>query len=144
MYRVLFRYPAFKWGLITAIALLGLLALLGSRRRQRPIPTYTKPRNDSLDFVKTLGRLYFDRGDHHNLARKMSVYFLDHVRHTYKLSTQTLDGEFVSALHRKSGYGEKELGALVAFINYLGKQTKISEQQLAQFHRQLELFYQNT
>jgi hypothetical protein len=144
IFRVLMKYPAFSWGLGTAIFMLALLALLGSRRRQRMIPKYASPKNDSLDFVKTLGRLYYDRGDHQNLARKMSVYFLDHVRHTYKIPTQDLDENFVNMLHLKSGYGEKELGALVSFINYLGTQSRISEQQLAQFHRQLELFYQNT
>ena len=52
---VLFSYPALKAALLTAIFTLLLYVLLGMRRKQRYIPVLTKPKNDSLDFVKTIG-----------------------------------------------------------------------------------------
>ncbi|MFL5810928.1 MAG: hypothetical protein ACJ749_15515 [Flavisolibacter sp.] len=143
-YRVLFRYDAFKWGLLTGLFSLLLFALLGSRRRQRMIPSYQKPQNDSLDFVKTLGRLYHDRRDHQNLAKKMSVYFLEHVRSSFKLPTHTLDDNFVKALHFKTGYPEEDLSRIFSFINYLNENGAVNELQLSEFHRQLEKFYQTT
>ena len=108
------------------------------------IPVYKKPKNDSLDFVKTLGRLYHDRRDHQNLAKKMSVYFLEHVRSSFKLPTHTLDDNFVKALHFKSGYPEEDLGRIFSFINYLNENGAVNELQLSEFHRQLEKFYQTT
>ncbi|HEU4470020.1 MAG TPA: hypothetical protein VFR58_02970 [Flavisolibacter sp.] len=143
-FRVLLSYPAFKWGLLTGCIMLVLYVLLNSRRRQRMIPPYARPSNDSLDFIKTLGRLYHDRGDHANLARKMAVYFLEHVRSVYQLPTQELDEQFISALSYKSGYPRKELEELVSFIRYLKNSAAVKEEQLSAFHRQLELFYQNT
>ena len=142
--RVLFRYPPFKWGLITAMATMLLLVLLGMRRRQRMIPVHQLPKNDSLDFVKTMGRLYHDRRDHGNLAKKMSVYFLDHIRSQYKLSTQELDEPFIQALHYKSGYSETGIREIVSFVIYLRHQPPVTEAQLYSFHQQLERFYQNT
>ena len=141
---VLFRYPAFKWGLLTVFFLLLVNVILGMRRRQRMIPAYTKPKNDSLDFVKTLGRLYYDRQDHHNLARKMSIYFLDRIRSQYKLAAGQPEEEFILSLHNKSGYPVNDLKKIVSFINYLDEVPFISEDELAQFHQHLELFYQNT
>lgn len=141
---VLMKYPAFKWGLLTGILTLGLFVLLGMRRRQRMIPAFEKPKNDSLDFVKTLGRLYYDKKDHRNLAKKMGTYFLDHVRSRYKLSTHTLDENFVQALHNKSGYSTMELQQIISFINDIDTLPAITEGQLSHFHRQIELFYQNT
>jgi hypothetical protein len=141
---VLFRYESFKWGLLTAILALLLYVLLGSRRRQRMILTHNKPRNDSLDFIKTMGRLYHERKDHTDLARKMSVYFLEHVRSVYNISTQDLGEDFVRNLHVKSGYPAESLNMVVSFINQLNNKPHISENELAAFHRQLELFYQNT
>ena len=141
---VLMKYPAFKWGLLTGMGTLFLFVLLGMRRRQRLIPEYHRPRNDSLDFVKTIGRLYYDRKDHKNLAKKMATYFLDHVRTTYKLPTHTLDDAFIQNLHFKSGFPLEEINEIIRFIYNLDSLPALTEPQLAHFHRQLELFYQNT
>ena len=140
----LLKVTAFRWGLLTALAFLLLYILLGMRRKQRVIPPHEKPVNDSLDFVRTLGRLYFDRGDHANLAEKMSAYFLEHVRSTYKIPTHTLDEEFIKTLHAKSGYPEPEVNKIVSEITQLKAWPEISEERLAGFHKSLELFYQNT
>ena len=108
------------------------------------VPAHPKPKNDSLDFVKTMGRLYNDRRDHQNLARKMSVYFLEHVRSTYKLPTHTLDEQFAEALQFKSGYRSEDLNELISFVQYLRNDGSVNEQQLINFHNRLESFYQNT
>jgi hypothetical protein len=141
---VLLRYNEFRWGFGMLLFLLLLWLLLNSRRRQRMIPAHPKPKNDSLDFVKTMGRLYYDRKDHQNLAKKMSVYFLEHVRSTYKLPTHTLDEQFAETLHYKSAYSSADLNEIISFVQYLRNGGSINEQQLINFHRQLESFYQNT
>jgi hypothetical protein len=140
----LFSQPAFRWGFLTALATLLLYTLLGMRRRQRLIPPHDQLRNDSLDFVKTLGRLYYDKRDHKNLAEKMGAYFLEHVRSTYKIVTHTLDEGFVQSLHVKSGYPEPEIKNIVQEIKRFSAWPNLSEEQLARFHKSLELFYQNT
>lgn len=140
----LLSYPPFKWGLLIGALTLLLYVLLGMRRRQRMIPPVEKPKNDSLDFVKTLGRLYYDRKDHKNLALKMTAYFLEHVRSKYKLPTHTLDDAFVQSLHFKSGYPEPETRNLLNTIHEIKMAEAISDIQLSNFHKQLELFYQNT
>jgi len=141
---VLFRYPSFKWALLTAIAALLLYVLLEMRRKQKIIPRVQRPRNDSLDFVQAIGRLYYDNKDHIDLARKMSVYFLDHVRNQFKLPTHNLDESFLHALHAKSGYSQQELKNILDFIAYTSTAKVISESELVQFHKQLESFYQKT
>jgi hypothetical protein len=141
---VLLRYNEFRWGFGTLLFLLLLWLLLNSRRRQRMIPAHPRPQNDSLDFVKTMGRLYYDRKDHQNLAKKMSVYFFEHVRSTYKLPTHTLDDAFVEALNYKSGYSLEKLNGIIAFVRNIRNGERVNEQQLINFHNQLESFYQNT
>lgn len=141
--RVLMEYPSFRWGLLTVLATILLYALMEVRRRQRMIPAYKRPQNDSLDFIRTIGRLYYDRRDHRNLARKMSSYFLEHVRTTYKMPTHLLDEHFTDTLHFKSGYSREGLEKIINFIRNL-ESTAITEEQLSVFYGQLELFYQNT
>ncbi len=138
---VLLRYPALKAALLTAIIALLLYVLLEMRRKQRFIPVVTRPRNDSLDFVKTIGRLYYDKGDHKNLCRKMGSYFLEHVRNKYKLPTSSLDDEFVKNLQYKSGAGESEIRDIISFIKQLDDASTINNSQLTNFHKKLESFY---
>jgi len=141
---VFMKYPAFRAALLTAIATLLLFVLLEMRRKQRTIPVIKKPKNDSLDFVKTIGRLYFEKGDHHNLCRKMAAYFLEYVRANFKIPTGILDDGFIHSVHVKSGVEKQEIQKIVDFIRYLEENKIISSQQLAAFHQNLESFYQKT
>ena len=138
---VLFRYPAFKAALLTAILALLVYVLLEMRRKQRYIPVVSKPKNDSLDFVKTIGRLYYDKGDHKNLCRKMAAYFLEHVRNKYKLSTGALDEEFINNLKFKTGAGEAEIREIVSFIKYIDDAPAVNSKQVTDFHKKLDAFY---
>jgi hypothetical protein len=131
----------FKAALWILVLLLLVYVLMEMRRKQRPIPVINKPKNDSLDFVKTIGRLYYDKGDHKNLCRKMGAYFLEHVRNRYKLSTGTLDDEFVKNLQFKSGATEEEIKGIVSFIKYADEAYAINYKELTNFHKQLESFY---
>jgi hypothetical protein len=143
IYRVLFQYPSFKWGLLTALGTLLLFVLLEMRRKQRMVPVITPPQNDSLDFVKTIGRLYYDQNDHVNLAKKMSAYFLDHLRSQYKITTNALDDSFVTTVHAKTGYPVEEIKQITRFIRFTETAKFISDEQLSEFYQQLENFYQN-
>lgn len=136
-----FKYKELRWALLIALLTLLLYVLSEMRRKQRIIPVMTKPKNDSLEFVKTIGRLYHDKGDHKNLCRKMSAYFLEHVRSRYKLTTSELNEEFIKSLHGKTGIDEEEIKNIVSFIRNLDTLPGVNVNQLASFHKQLESFY---
>jgi hypothetical protein len=135
------KHDSLKWALLIALLVLLIYVLLESRRKQRVIPVIKKPANDSLEFVKTIGRLYHDKGDHKNLCKKMSAYFLEHVRSRYKLPTSELDEVFEKNLHFKTGITQEEIYGIVSFIRQLDSVENVSEKQLASFHKQLESFY---
>ena len=141
---VLLQYPGLKAGLLTAIGALLVFILMESRRNQRIIPVIPAVQNDSLEFIKTIGRLYHEKGDHKNLVQKMSQYFLDHVRSKFYIRTQYLDENFIKSLHQKSGYPQFELKEITDFILFVETSPAISENQIARFHKQLEKFYKNT
>jgi hypothetical protein len=135
---------SFKAAFWLLLAILLLYVLSEMRRKQRIIPVLKKPANDSLDFVKTIGRLYHDKGDHQNLCRKMSAYFLEHVRSRYKLPTQRLDEEFVQNLVYKTGAQEDLIRQIVNFIRSLDEERTVSAATMAVFHERLEQFYKNS
>ncbi|MCX8019306.1 MAG: hypothetical protein N2747_02285 [Chitinophagaceae bacterium] len=141
---VLFRFPGLKAAFFSALLGLLLYLLMEARRRQRYIPVIQKPRNDSLEFVKTIGRLYFERGDHRNLAHKMITYFLEHVRNRYKISTGQLDDEFIKKLHFKSGVGEEEIRNIVNQINAVSDSTQFTADHLFSLYKSIQEFYKKT
>ncbi|PZR26176.1 MAG: hypothetical protein DI535_15145 [Citrobacter freundii] len=136
-----FRDPALRAAMITAMLALLVYVLMEMRRKQRPIPVINPPKNDSLDFVRTIGRLYHDKGDHKNLCSKMAAYFLEHVRTRYKLSTTELDEDFIKNLSFKTGQSEAEIRSIVESILRQQQAVAVSADELISFHKQLESFY---
>ena len=132
---------SFRAALWLLIILLALYILQEMRRKQRTIPVMARPRNDSLEFVKTIGRLYHEKRDNKNLGKKMAAYFLEHIRNRYKLSTNQLDDEFITSLGRKTAQPENNIREIISFINNIDETEEIGDEQLADFHKKLEEFY---
>lgn len=134
---------SFSAGIITALALLLIYTLIEMRRKQRIIPVMEKPVNDSLEFVKTIGLLYYEKGDHYNLAQKISTYFLEHVRSRYKIFSKNLDRNFVQELSYKSGIRESLVKDIITRLNRLQGESIISEVDLIELQNSIEEFYDN-
>ncbi len=130
----IFRYirsqPALNWAYYLVIFGLILYAIFAGKRTQRIIPIIEPLRNTSLDFVKTIGRLYFQQGDHDNLARQKIQYFLADLRERYSLNTTVLDKEFTETLARKSGRPTEEINELIQLLRHAQKSTTLSEYDL--------------
>ena len=135
-------------GLAMAFWLLLLLFLLmylfDSKRRQRMIPVIAPLRNTSLDFVRTIGRLYFQRRDNRNLAGKMAAHFQDQIRTRYHLPVAVPDEDLVRRLAYRTGYAKEPLQEIVTYIRDLPSKAYVSDDELVHFHRQLEEFYKHT
>ncbi len=136
--------PSFKWAFWLLLLLFLILYLIESKRKQRIIPVIAPLRNSSLDFVKTIGRLYYQRKDNLNLANKMAIHFLGHVRTKYNLPTSTLDKEFAERLSYKSGYDKDSTKDIVDHIKVLQQQQSFSDDALLEFNQKIEEFYKHT
>jgi hypothetical protein len=138
-------YILHNGGLASAFWLLLLLFLLiylfESKRRQRPIPVIAPLQNTSLDFVRTIGRLYFQRRDNLNLAGKMVMHFQDLVRTRYNVAASALDEDLASRLALRTGYEREELSRLIGYMRALPSKAYVPDDELMDFHRQLEAFY---
>ncbi|GAB3006110.1 hypothetical protein GCM10027051_01570 [Niabella terrae] len=130
----------FRTGILTALFFLILFAITEFRRKQRLIPVVEPPVNDSLEFVKTMGLLYYEKGDHQDLARKMSTFFLEHVRSRYQIFTAVLDDKFVQELSDKSGVTQPLVAEIVALIKAPGP---VTQPALIRLQQKMEDFYNN-
>lgn len=130
----------FRTGILTALFFLILFTLTELRRKQRLIPVIEPPVNDSLEFVKTMGLLYYEKSDHQDLARKMSTFFLEHVRSRYQIFTKVLDDKFVQELSDKSGVAQPLVAEIVEQIKAPGP---VTQPVLIRLQQKMEDFYKN-
>lgn len=143
MLRFFLSDPVLRWAWWLALATLVLYVIFEAKRRQRVIPVEEVPRNTSLDFIKTVGRLYYERHDNTNIAEKKIAYFLEWVRSHLYLSTDRLDQAFVAALSRKSGAPESRARDLVELITQIRGSGVLSDALLLQLNTQIDAFYKN-
>lgn len=139
--RIFMEQPALRMALLTALTGLIIFVLLGLKRKQRLIPVIEPLKNDSLDFVKTIGRLYFQKKNNKNLCNKMIVHFTEYIHSHYKMNTGNMDTEFISRLSRKSGSDETTVKAIADYISFCYDAPAIHDGQVTEFYTLLEKFY---
>jgi|GEM_PF-1201686 len=98
----IFAQPALLWSWYMFMALGLIYVLFGAKRRQRKIPILETNRNTSLEFVETIGRLYFQQQDHKGIIRKQMHLFLAHLRQRYHLVTRDLDDKLITRIAVRS------------------------------------------
>jgi Domain of unknown function (DUF4350) len=139
-FAVFLKYPMLRWTLILAMALMLFYISFGSKRKQRPQPVLQQNNNDSISFVETIGRLYLQKKDNHNIAAKMITYFMEYIRSHYYLNTSQLNAEFFSSLSRKSAVNEEQVRNIFQSITQLQETTSISDEQLLDLNNQIQFF----
>jgi hypothetical protein len=129
-----------RWAFWLTLLLFALIYLFESKRKQRVVPILKKLDNTSLDFVKTVGQLYFQRKDNKNLATKMSTHLLGHIRTRFNLNTSQLDDEFAKKLAFKSGQSIELVNDLIAGIKEVEEAYQMSDDQLLSFSDKIDTF----
>jgi len=141
---ILWRYAATKLAILLALFVLLVYVLFEGKRRQRIIPIIPAIKNDSVSFVETVGRLYYNKGNHTNLADKMIQQYLEWVRTVYLLNTNILNEQFIEQLTVKSGQPEAIMRGLMEMIHEVRMRTGyIDDAYLYQLYNTIQQFYKN-
>jgi len=138
--RYVWSQPALTWAYYLIVFGVVFYVIFAGKRTQRIIPVVEMPQNTSLNFVKDVGRLYFQQRDHDNLARKKIQYFLADIRERYGLNTNSLDHEFTEMLAHKSGTPTTETDELVRLLRNAQKSNFLSEYDLLTLNKAIEQF----
>ena len=101
--RFILSHPALKYAWWVLLGGLVLFIFFNAKRKQRIVPIIEPLKNTSVDFVKSIGNLYLQEGDFHDMMAKKAQYFLNKVRMDLLIDTQNLDEEFAKKLYLKTG-----------------------------------------
>ncbi len=125
------------------VLLIGVLIffLFGSARRQRVVPIIKAPVNSTVTFIETIGRLYFSRKNHLDIAKKRFSYLQEFIRTKYYINTSDMNDELYQQLADKSSIPVRAIRQLFDLGQNLNNMQRISEEDLEQFNRRIEFFY---
>ena len=142
-FQVIMKNPPLRFAFWLVLLLFLLLYLFESKRKQRIIPKIAALRNTSLDFVKTIGRLYYQNRDNKNLATKMTAHLMDHIRSRYNIPTSVVNDNFISNLAYKSGYDLAALRNMFYHAKMIQDSPDVSDEYLMEYNKLTEDFYKH-
>lgn len=118
-----------------------LYLVVESKRKQRVIPIIQAVENRSLQFVQTIGGLYFKQRNHADLARKKSIFFKEFLRERYFLTTVSATAECIKQVSLKSGVDADLVKQLLQSADYYESKQPATESGLIELNRKMEMFY---
>lgn len=142
-FKFIISQPALKWAYFITLSALLIYLIFEGKRRQRIIPIMESPKNTSLQFVETIGSLYYHQKDHKAIAEKKITHLLAYIRTKFYLKTTEIDLEFRRDLSNKSGISSREINDLFDYISFVQNNDYIAENQLITLNEQIENFYRN-
>lgn len=142
-FKFIVSQPALKWAYFITLAALLIYLIFEGKRRQRIIPIIEAPQNTSLQFVETIGSLYYKQKDHKSIAEKKIKHLLAFIRTKFYLKTTEIDQEFKNDLSHKTGILVNEINNLFDYLSFVQNNDSISENQLIILNGHIENFYRN-
>ena len=132
-----------RWAYYLTLFTLLVFVFFEMKRKQRIIPIIKPPENTTVEFVETVGNLYFNHGDHRNLAEKKILFFKEQLRSKYYMQTGTLDQSFYVELSNKTGNTLETVKSLFQHIAEIESKKQISKTELFNLSEELDEFFKN-
>lgn len=142
--RYILGQPSLKWAYFTLLISSIFFVIFRGRRDQRIIPVIKPLANTTLEFVGTVGNLYFKQSNHKNIADKKITYFMEYVRTKYSLKTFNLNDELISQLSERSSVDKSEVKKMIELINVVSISKSIKQVTLIELNNLIENFYTKT
>ena len=131
-----------KWAYYLLLGSVVLFIFFYGRRRQRIIPLIEPLKNTSVEFVQTVGNLYYQQKDYKNIAEKKISFFLDYIGNKYFIKTGSFGVDTQQKISEKSSYTIEKINSIFREIEKIKRSDKISEADLININYQIEKFYE--
>jgi hypothetical protein len=140
----LLSQPSLAWAWYVSLGLALSYLIFRAKRKQRIIPILESNTNTSLEFIATIGQLYFQQHNHRKLAVQKWRLFLSYIRERYHITTRELDDAFIKKLAERSGVDEPQLQSLFRLARNIERsEVFLSENTLVDLHKALDVFYRH-
>ncbi len=141
IFRFVLSQPSLKAAYFLTLLGILLFVVFQGRRRQRIIPIVTPPTNTSLVFVQTVGQLYFNEGNHLDIARKKITYWQAFLRRKLYILHNDLGEECKQELAQKTALSLEAIEELCRYVGYVQNAQQINAKELHYLNTLIENFY---
>lgn len=135
--------PPLYWALVILIFTGLLYMLFALKRIQRVVPIIEPKKNSSLEFIKTISRLYFIEREHPTMVRHQMRYFLSWIKEKYRIHASELDDQTIDKLHVRSGVSKEILQDIRDEYQKVRVYAVLDDKIAIKFHQSLTRFYKN-
>lgn len=142
--RYIVSRDSLKWAWITALCGLFLFIIFRAKRRERIIPIIKKPKNTTLEFIRTMGRLYHQSGNRKDLSDKKITYLMNYIREELNVDAGREHPSFMQRVAQRAGTDIKTVENIFGQIAVIKQKQDISEKELWQLNNYIETFYQQS
>jgi|GEM_PF-139089 len=130
--RYILSQEGLRWAYYLFLIVSSVYIIFSIKRTQRAIPIVKPYSNDTLDFVNTIGTLFFQSKDHRLIALKKIQYFFDFLRTNYYLNTSKFDKDFFEKASLKLQISMEDTISLFSKINGVLESDTIEEEEMKQ------------
>ncbi|WP_321438448.1 DUF4350 domain-containing protein [uncultured Bacteroides sp.] len=133
--RYFLSQPPLRWSVYFTLFTLILFMCFTAKRRQRVIPVINPPVNTTLDFVKLIGTLYYQKKDHLGLLRKKKIYFARALKKetNIDIEAEKLTMELCHRLSSKTGMEAEKIYSTLRDLEMLEYDIPIDEKDLKDY-----------
>lgn len=136
--------PRLRNGWFLTLAGILLFMIFKGRRNQRAIPERQKPQNSTLQFAKTIGSLYLEKGSHKGIAEKKIRFFMDYCRRNLGIDAANAEQTVAEAVAGRSGVPQQQVEQLLELVKLVQQKNEISIEELKQVTSQIDQFYNDS
>lgn len=138
IFKVLFKHQSLRFAWYTLIIGLILFVFFYGKRKQRIIPIVEPLKNTTIEYIETVGNLYYQENNHTQLLDKQIKYVLNQIRVEWHIPTQQMDEDFKKRLQQKSLASEEIINDFVSFIIHFDLKHNYSQSDLIRFNELVE------
>lgn len=131
--------PYLKAAYFTCLVLLVLWVLFEGKRRQKAIRVITPPKNQSLEFAKTISSIYLNRQDMTQLGQLQLKLFWYYCRTKFNVHGENME-EVANLLAIKSGVSLKETRDLIRQLAQFEAKEQLNPQDIQLINQLIEDF----
>jgi len=137
---ILLNNKYLKWSYYMLLIGVLLFVLFEGKRKQRSIPIIPRLTNKTYEYTRTISGMYIDKKQHHQIAKKQIILFLEYVRTRLRVPTEQINTRFFNAVAARSGNSVEDTKNLFTFIEKVDNQIDTTEIELIKLYTDITTF----
>jgi hypothetical protein len=129
------KHLRFSYYILIALALLSIT--LGARRRIPHIPMYFPRQNTSMEFIKSVGNLYFLQQSHYDVARKKILQLREFISIQYRTAPDASNEVVFNRIIQRKEFSDDDVKKLIRLIEKTDDKKSIGSDELIWLNRMI-------